>query len=301
MTLSISTAWNFKEDKDVRQLLTEIKDLGLNAIELGYRLKPAYLKALTGLLDEFDMNVSSIHNFCPLPDDEPSPRHASNYYRLSSLDDEERKKAVVWTKNSIDTAEQVNADVVVIHAGTIELDDDPTKKILEMVRQDQAGTNEFFELREQLLDAREHIVKPYLDAVTKSLKDVCAYGQTKNVKIGLETRYYPIEIPNFEEIEFFLEQFHSEGLYYWHDFGHAEVSGRVGITPHIDFLKTYKDRMIGVHIHGVQSTKDHLAPFQGDFKLEDLLSFLDEKTIKVIESHSSATSEDIKVAIKKLK
>ena len=84
--LSISTAWNHKPETTLQKMLEEIQAVGLNTIELGYRITALQLEEIIPLLAKMKMNVSSAHNFCPLPNDSPSPRHPSNYYRLSALD-----------------------------------------------------------------------------------------------------------------------------------------------------------------------------------------------------------------------
>ena len=101
-------------------------------------------------------------------------------------------------------------------------------------------------------------------------------------------------------IGYFLKKFDASVLGYWHDVGHAEMNSRLGIKPHLDFLKSFQDRLIGVHIHGMLGRRDHLAPFEGDFDLDPLLAFFRDPVIRVIESKPVATSEAIKAARIKL-
>jgi sugar phosphate isomerase/epimerase len=296
--LSISTAWNYKPDAEGRQLLLEIKETGLDTIELNYRLTKQQVERMIPLLGPMGLKVSSIHNFCPLPDDAPSPRHPSNYYRLSALDEEERQRAVLWTKKTIDTAVRVKARVVVIHAGMIEQPEDLAHKFIEQYKKGKKDTPEFQELRDKLIKSRRDHRGPHLQSVMTSLKDILPYAQEKNILIGLETRYYPIEIPNFEEIGEILGQFHRQGLHYWHDVGHAEVNSRLGITPHSQFLNQYQDKLIGFHLHGVNVLRDHIAPFDGDFDLKSVFPYIKPQHIKVIESGAQATLEQVRAAVK---
>ena len=298
MMLSISTAWNYKPDGDARQMLLEIKETGLDTIELGYRLTSNQLEAIISLLGEFKLKVSSIHNFCPLPYDAPSPRHESNYYRLSALDEDERRRAVLWTKKAIDTALRVKAKVVVIHAGMIESLDALSEKVFNMFTEGKRETAEFEETRVKLIKARLEKRGPFMESVMKSFKEVMRYAQAKNISVGLETRYYPNEIPNCEEIGEILGQFHKQGMHYWHDVGHAEVNDRLGIASHKQFFDKYQDRLIGFHLHGVRVLRDHQAPFEGDFNLKEYLPYIKGNHIKVIESHSTATVEQIRTAVK---
>lgn len=298
--LAISTAWNYKPDADIRAMLREIKDAGLEQLELGYRLTHAQTEELIRLLPEMQMKVLSVHNFCPVPYDEPSPRHPSNYYRLSSLDPKESAKAVEWTNRSVDTAVRVGAKALVIHAGTVELPDDPSPKIFELYRAGKQDTREFKELRSQLIKARQQVKRPYIETLKGTLAQVVAYAKKKNIKIGLETRYYPVEIPNYEEVGLFLDFFEKDGMGYWHDVGHGEVNERLGLCPPMSYLKTYGHRLIGWHIHGVKVLRDHHAPFDGDFDLDKVLPYMKPQHIKIIESHGLADLEQIKNAVKRL-
>jgi hypothetical protein len=58
--------------------------------------------------------------------------------------------------------------------------------------------------------------------------------------------------------------------------------------------------LIGVHIHGINGRRDHLAPFEGDMDLNQFLKYFDSNILKVIESKSSASQEMIQKAVEKL-
>lgn len=299
--LSISTAWNHKPETTLQKMLEDVQAVGLNTIELGYRVTALQLEEIIPLLVKMKMNVSSVHNFCPLPNDSSSPRHPSNYYRLSALDEQERRQAVKWTKKAIDTASRVSCGVVVIHAGTVEMEDDPTE-LLRAYKSGCAPATDFIRIKDKILQEREKNKGPYLKAVARSLDEITGYAGAKKIKIGLETRYYPTEIPDFQEIGDLLQRYDSSVLGYWHDVGHGEVNVRLGIVKnHRDYFDRYGGRLIGVHIHGVDGLKDHQAPFTGDFDLNPILPYLKNNDLtKVIESHSSATIEQIKEAVRKL-
>lgn len=298
--ISISTAWNYKPDISMKEMLSQIKSVGIDSIELGYRITTKQLEELLPLLKDMNMKVTSVHNFCPVPNDEISPRHPSNHYRLSSIDEHERQKAVEWTQRAIDTACRASCSVVVIHAGTIDMQDDPTE-LLRSYKAANTAPLDFIKARDKILRDRESHKTSYLNAVTRSLDAVIAYARKKNIKVGLETRYYPTEIPNFQEIEFFLSRYDASVMGYWHDVGHAEVNVRLGVVKnHQDYFERYGSRLIGVHLHGVLGLKDHQAPFTGDFDLVPLLAyFKDSRIIKVIESHSSARTEELQSAVRK--
>src|SRR6185503_3242792 len=97
-----------------------------------------------------------------------------------------------------------------------------------------------------------------------------------------------------------LERYRGQGMGYWHDVGHAEVNGRLGITPHEQYLKSYSRDLIGVHLHGVKELRDHNAPFYGDFNLEAVLPYFKKDIIKVIESRFGSFDQ-LKSAVDRLK
>ncbi len=295
--LAISTAWNYRPGSDMRKLLLGIKETGLKALELGYKITVPELAEIIPALPELELKVSSVHNFCPLPDDHPSPRHPSNHYRLTSLDESERKLAVRWTKEAVNTAVKVGAPVVIIHAGTVEMPDDLSEKLFKMYKVSDQGWGAFSDVRQRFIKERKAMRGPYMEAVKKSLEDVLTYAQSHNIKIGLETRYYPTEIPNDEEIGELLGQFHEQGLWYWHDVGHAEANDRLGIYNHLECLQRYSNMLIGFHLHGVKILRDHNAPFEGDFDIRSVYPFIKKHHIKVIESHATATLEQIRTAV----
>ncbi len=299
--LALSTAWNAKRQSNPQALLEEIKSLGFDYIELGYSFSELFLEEMLAVLPKIGLKVSSVHNYCPSPDDGQPDRHVSNLHRMSAINEMERKRAVFWTKKSIDTAARVGAKIVVIHAGTVEIEGDLEKQLIQMHKEGQGTSAEFSRLRDNFIKERRKSAGPHLEAISRSLAEILPYARTKNVLIGLETRYYPTEIPNQEEVGYFLTQFAASGLVYWHDNGHAEVNERLGLATHLGYLEPYYQYLYGMHIHGVLGLRDHQAPFTGDFDFARIEKFLLKPgLIKVIESHQNATPELIKAAMAKL-
>ncbi|MDP8213509.1 MAG: TIM barrel protein [Candidatus Zapsychrus exili] len=299
--LAISTSWNYKPDNDIKAWLCQVKDLGIDAIEINYSITKEHLDQLYGFVKELNIKVVSVHNFCPVPDDEISPRHNSNYYRLSSLDEDERQKAVCWTKNTIDTAKKFDCPVVVLHAGDVDIDQDIRSKYLfDLYMDGKFKTEEFEQEKSRILKIRKDKSPEHIKALDKSFEVVCDYAKSQGIKIGLETRYYPLEIPNFDEIGYFLSRFNSKGMYYWHDLGHAEMNERLGIFSQKEALDAYKDKLIGVHIHGMKKRRDHKAPFVGDMNIGSIIHYFDDSVMKVIETHQSSY-EEMKEAVERLK
>jgi len=165
----ISTGWNYKSNLDTREWFNNVKELGINALELSYRTTHEKLNDIEGLLEEFGFKVNSIHNFCPIPNDQPTNRHPSNYYRLSALDEQERMKAIQWTNTCVDTAKRFGAKVVIIHAGSLDIEHDPSKKLLKLYSRDEHNTADYQEILNDVIEIREAQRGPFIQALEESL------------------------------------------------------------------------------------------------------------------------------------
>ncbi len=298
--VSLSTCWNYDPGMDLAAWLDTVKRIGFDAIELDYNITRAHLAALPSLLAEKGLRVSSVHNFCPTPDDGPSTRHKSNYYRLSALDPCERAKAVEWTCRTIDTAVRFDAKVVVIHAGCVDFEDERSTPLRRLYKDGHKGTQAYTAELQRVLENRRKNQPPHRAAVASSLADILPYAQAQNRVLGFESRYYPLEIPDFEEIGFFLDKFHAQGLYYWHDMGHAQMHENLGIQKNLAFVKAYGGRMIGMHIHDMKGTRDHHAPFSGDIDFDSFLPFLRESPLNVFEV-KTATAQELSASLKEFR
>jgi len=297
--IALSTSWYSLNRPDIQKMLSAIKETGLTALELGYNFDPAQIRELRSLIPASGIRVLSVHNFCPAPDTVPG-RFFTDYYRISSLNADERRNAVDYTKRTIDTAAALSAAAVVLHAGTVELSADYMKTLMRLYRKGKQETEEFINVRAQLLDERARKKHAHLDASVKSLEEILSHARSCNVAIGLETRYYPQEIPDFEEIGYLLRLFSDKGLGYWHDTGHAEVNARLGFSSHPEYFKRYGSSLIGIHLHDVVGLDDHRAPFTGTVDYTMIKPHLTPERITVIEAHPPASVAQIKRAVELL-
>lgn len=300
--LAVSTEWNSAVYSNKAAMLEAISRLGVKRLELGYRLSEEDLFCLDSLIPEKGMQVTSVHNFCPLPCPGPERRFACDYYRLSSLNGEERKRAVHFTKQTIETACRFSARFVVLHAGMVELPQGYGKNLFRYFQQGRVRRQDFFLRRDELRAARQKHKAPFLDAFTRSLEEVLPYARARGIVLGLENRYYPAEIPDIDEACALLSEYGSQGLAYWHDTGHAEVNERLGICPHLEYLQRLGGFLAGIHIHDLTGINDHMAPFSGDCAFERILPFFIGKDIPlVIEAHQQASEPQMQEAVCRLK
>ena len=118
---SFSTCWNSGRHTDGRAMLREIRDLGFEYAELSHGIRLSLLPGILDAVSAGEIKISTLHNFCPLPVgvDKPSP----NLYEFSSERTRERELALKYTFKTFECAKRVNAQLVVLHLGSMNLKD----------------------------------------------------------------------------------------------------------------------------------------------------------------------------------
>ena len=297
---ALSTSWNASSCNNGIDLIEQIQALGFKNVELSFNLTSKIVEDIHFLNKLGQIRVVSLHNFCPIPDNVERDKALPDFYSLSILDEKIRIKAVEQTKKTIDTAAQFKAGVVILHCGRVEIPD-KTKALIELFNKGLKGSEGYEQLKLESIQERQKQDKPFLDQVLISLNELTEYARNCNVTLGIENRFYIHEIPNLEEIKVFLETFKDSNIAYWHDVGHAQVQENLGFNNQFEYLDLFRDRMIGMHLHDVDGTTDHLAPFEGKLDFSKFADYLKPDTLKVIESHSPATSQQIIKSVKILR
>ncbi|MDO8733779.1 MAG: sugar phosphate isomerase/epimerase family protein [Elusimicrobiota bacterium] len=293
--IALSTAYNISKHKDPVSLVEEIKSLGFSAVELNVEVPESFISEIAKRIE-----IVSVHNYCPKLDFIPLGKTIYSPYNIASTDENERTTAVKLTKKTIDVANSVGAEAIVIHAG--EVDMEITGRALAKKYNETKGGSDYKNYLETFLAERKAKSKIFLENVLKSFDELIVYAERKNIKIGVENRFWANEIPSFSDYKNIFQKFYGSSIGLWYDVGHSIVAEKqMLVKNHLDFLENYSDRLIGVHLHDVIDVYDHKAPGTGDVNFTEISNFLNDDAIIVNETHSSSTKEDLKNSIEYLK
>lgn len=292
MGFCLSTSWNAFRYKNGEGIVREIRRLGFEEIELSFDLTKKIVADIARLVKKKQIRVHSVHNFCPIPDGLQRIEALPDCYSLASSDEEIRTLAVQYTKVSMDTAVQLNAKAVVLHCGRVEVGD-YTRELISAYTDGGFPGPYFQALKLRMHKERIEKAEAHFSNALRSLEQLADYAKRLDIAIGIENRFYFREIPSFEETGRILEHFRGAPIFYWHDTGHAQLWENLGFIRHKDYLDTYAPHLLGVHLHDIKGTQDHLAPLEGDFDFNLLKPYLRNDTIKTLEAHYPATAEEL--------
>ncbi len=294
---SLSTCWNWAQHKNGRELIKEIKDLGFESLELGFSLSETMIEDILKACKSNSLRIASVHNFCPVPRGYDPAGFLPDTFSLSSSDEQERKKAVDLTLNSMELAKKAQAKALIIHAGRVEMPS-RTKELIKSYNRGEKGTFAYENLISDIKTMREQKKSPYISAIKRSLEQLIKKAVDLDLMLCIENRYYYREIPSISEIGEFFEEFSGTNNFgYWHDIGHAQVNENLGLEKHSDFLKKYAEHIVGMHIHDINGSQDHWPPGTGNFDFTSLKPYIKKNTIKVMEIHQPATATQVKEAV----
>lgn len=293
--LALSTAWNADRWSSGAAIAQEIYNLGIRQIELNFSLTPALVKEIFQFCREHSVAISSLHNYCPIPDGFSRQEALPDCFSLSALDENERKEAVKYTQKTIATAQRVGGRVVVLHTGRVEMED-RTRELIALHGNGESKSEGYKQIFETFIRERQQQKKPFIDQILKSLEELQPFAQEHSIALGVENRFYYREIPTIDEYETIFNRFNGT-IGYWHDVGHAFIHEKLGFMEEGALLKKFGSRLIGFHLHNVKNLADHQAPTEGDFDFTKLAPYVKIDTLKIIEAHKMASTEDIKKSI----
>ncbi|MBI4982646.1 MAG: sugar phosphate isomerase/epimerase [Candidatus Omnitrophica bacterium] len=292
MSFALSTAWNAFRYDTAKGLLFEIKKLGFNDVELSFNLTAAMLKEIQVEAKEAGINITSLHNYCPIPEEFSRKEGLPDCFSVTSINEDERQLALKYTKRSIDNVSLLGAKALVLHCGRVEIPD-RTRQLIDLYNLEGNKSADFNKLRSEIIKERRDNAGPFFKQALASLEELNSYATKKKILIGVETRFYYREIPILEEFSSIFDKFKGSNIFYWHDIGHAQLMENLGLIRHKDFLEITKGFLIGTHLHDICGCSDHKPAGKGSIDFNIIKPFLKKDTTKVIEIHHPATGEEV--------
>ena len=183
--LSCSTCWNCTRHTKGDVMLQEILDLGFEWVELGHGIRLSLMEGIQRYYDAGKVQFSTLHNFCPLPVEitRPSP----DCYQYSSHREAERERAVKLTFQTIDFARRLGARLVVLHLGSIPIDQ-YTDQLIQMAEAGEYLSRKYVKIKLKAVEQREKKAPLYLQRSRECLMRVVDYAAQKEIKLGVESR-----------------------------------------------------------------------------------------------------------------
>jgi len=282
--LSLSTSWNALRHNEGYAMISEIKALGFEGVEINYQVTAEQLPGIQKLYQEGQVTISSLHNIVPMPAG-ADPNTAHRLFPFTSPNPEVRRTAVELTKKTIDHAAGLGAKGIVLHlgeswdSGLIDLE----RSFVSARIKSFHGQEKINELKSKLVSLRKIYSEPGIERIRECLKELLPYAEERRVKLGLENRYWYAQFPNPEELAFLLQEFRSDQVGLWYDMGHSATLEYLGFLRKNELMEKFSDRMIGVHLMDCIRNSDHLPPGKGNIDFSNLAKVLKQDTIKVIE------------------
>jgi sugar phosphate isomerase/epimerase len=296
---SLSTCWNSNRHTDGRAMLREIRDLGFEFAELSHGIRISLLPGIIEGVEAGEIKISTLHNFCPLP---IGINHAApNVFKFTSYDSRERESAYKHSIRTIETAARLNAPLVVLHMGCIEMKD-YTDRLIEMVGNGEAESPKYRKICLELEEKREYKKEKHLQFAGEMLQRLLEQARRHGVRLGVENREALEEIPLDSDFQFFFREFDDPLVCYWHDTGHAQIKENLGFIHHAMHLESLADRLAGFHIHDVKfPARDHCPPGTGMINFAALAPFVRPEHIKVFELSPGMPVEEVQAGVAHLK
>ncbi len=119
--LSLSTSFKSREVADPEAFVDFLESLDIQGVELEYRMTDRFFSGMKGPLLKSDLQVTSLHNYFPHPTQFEKLKPGGDLFLLSSPDGEERHRAIMWTARTIEVANELEAAVVILHCGRVEM------------------------------------------------------------------------------------------------------------------------------------------------------------------------------------
>lgn len=271
--LAFSTCWNNSRHSDGEGMITEILDLGIDAIELSHGMTVAKLPGIRRAFEAGMFRCSGVHNYFPSPTEVMID--APDAYEFSSHRAFERNRAMEMTLKTLELAAEFQAGYVVLHMGSVPLMPHRkwTGKLTAMLKGGERDSPRFAKHRINCVRKREKTGSLYFRRAMDTLETLAGKAAEFGVPLAVESRSRFEDVPTEREMIALQKHFKDcPWIGYWHDFGHVQLKHNLGLLDHAHWLRQMEPHLLGAHVHDVVwPHRDHRVPFTGTIDYRKLL------------------------------
>lgn len=299
--LSLSSCWCSARHQDGFEMIEEVREFGFKRIELSHGIRISLVPGILKALEEGLIDVSSVHNFCPLPN---MVQHAApNLYQPSSSDSRELDLWHRYSLQTLDFAVKLGAPRVVMHSGSVHyFFSSPEARLERWVDKKGLEANELREHKafrkrcDRVLKRIRRSAKPSLERIHASYERLMPEVSERGLQLGIEIREGLEEMPMDADFEAFLDALGDDApVGYWHDCGHAQLKHQFGIIDHAAHLEKLAPRLLGFHIHDVsEGGKDHQVPGTGVIDFKMIADFVRPEHSLILELSPALSSDQVR-------
>jgi len=284
-------------------MVEEIVGLGFERMELSHGIRISLVPGILKAVEEGLIEVSSVHNFCPLPN--VTTLAAPNLFQPSARDEREIGLWKRYTEQTLDFAVKVGARHVVMHPGsTWYFFASPESKLDQWIDESGLKARDLLEskdFKKQLDWAMKRVRGASKDAmkrITASYEYMIPLAKERDLVLCLENREGLEEMPIDKDYPDFLEELsYPEHVGYWHDTGHAQIKHQFGLLDHRAHLESVADRLKGFHLHDVsEGGRDHQVPGTGVIDFKMIAEFVKPEHRLVLELSPKLTVDEVKAS-----
>lgn len=298
MIFSLTTRWNARRHETGEAMIEEILGMGFDHVELGFDLTPNLVPGVCAMIKAGRVKADSVHSYCPLP---PVAYPSPEPFTLAASDPSIRANALHYLENTIRFAAEVDARVVVAHAGNVEMKP-VTPQLVSLITEGRQYDEEYEKVRMKLLLAREKAVSAQLPFLYAGVERLLPLLESTRRVLAFEILPTWEAIPSEVEMERLMTHFNSPWLRCWHDLGHGQIRENLGLTSHARWVKRLRPWLAGMHIHDVRPpATDHVMPPAGTIKFPLFRECVQGDIIRVLEPGQGVPAADIIAGIKLIK
>lgn len=305
MKFALSTNWCNRKYSSGEEIADKALELGFAALELGFNTTQDQLAGFSKRSDRIP--VESVHAFCPVP--LSAPDGSPELYSLASIDENERAMARIHLLKTVDTASDLGAKSVVLHAGRIPLTTFFSKKrdshfLRETLIAAKGDTlnPKYRKVLNSALSVRNRRAAKITEVFLRELESIIPVLEKRSIALALENLPFLEGFPNEVETLEILTRFSGAPVFAWYDTGHhrvREMHGWIDDDAKAALEKLEEISLIrGIHINDVKDYHDdHFAPGGGNVDFAAIASMAAKAEHIVFEPKSHVSEDELSKAL----